>query len=367
MLPKVGVWTLVVWCLLHGAPNVGAQSDLQGYYEADSVSGVHEPVKPKILRRVYEQVKTPHKYGVVLKGKPGTKVDSPSIFRYEDRWYMMYIIYDGQGYETAVARSKDLLHWKPLGKILRFQPSSWDANQAAGYISLQKHRWTGDWTLQTYRNRYWLSYLGGADKGYEKGTLGVGIAWTKDPSAPFPWKRLENNPVLSPNDADTRRFEDEKLYKSHIIYDKEQTLGYPFVMYYNAKGKHESIGMAVSKDMVHWQRYGKKPVLDNGSGISGDPQVVRMGDLWVMFYFGAFWKPKAFDTFAVSRDLVHWTKWKGPHLVEPSKPWDRKYAHKPWVVRHKGIVYHFYCAVGEQGRVIALATSKDLQDKRSEK
>ena len=47
-------------------------------------------------------------------------------------------------------------------------------------------------------------------------------------------------------------------------------------------------------------------------------------------------------------------------LVEPSEPWDRKYAHKPWVIKHGGIVYHYYCAVGNSGRVIALATSKDL-------
>ena len=87
---------------------------------------------------------------------------------------------------------------------------------------------------------------------------------------------------------------------------------------------------------------------------------MKIGDVWVMFYFGAFWKPKAFDTFACSYDLVNWTKWTGPHLIEPSEPWDAKYAHKPWVVKHDGVVYHFYCAVGDQGRAIAVATSKDL-------
>jgi hypothetical protein len=30
-------------------------------------------------------------------------------------------------------------------------------------------------------------------------------------------------------------------------------------------------------------------------------------------------------------------------------------------VKHDGVVYHFYCAVGDQGRVIGLATSKDLK------
>jgi len=31
------------------------------------------------------------------------------------------------------------------------------------------------------------------------------------------------------------------------------------------------------------------------------------------------------------------------------------------VVKHDGVVYHFYFAVGDRGRAIALATSKDLK------
>jgi len=58
---------------------------------------------------------------------------------------------------------------------------------------------------------------------------------------------------------------------------------------------------------------------------------------------------------------VHWTKWDGAPLVGPGEPYDRAYAHKPWVVKWKGVVYHFYCAVGDEGRVIALATSQDLR------
>jgi predicted GH43/DUF377 family glycosyl hydrolase len=170
--------------------------------------------------------------------------------------------------------------------------------------------------------------------------------------------------VLGPSQKDARPFENVTLYKSNIIRDLQESLGYPFVMFYNAKGKHESIGMAVSKDMQHWVRYGKDPIVDNGRGISGDPQVMRIGDVWVMFYFGAHWRPKAFDTFACSRDLVHWTKWDGPDLVAPSEPWDSQYAHKPWLVNHDGVVYHFYCAVGNQGRCIAVATSRDMRAKK---
>ena len=70
----------------------------------------------------------------------------------------------------------------------------------------------------------------------------------------------------------------------------------------------------------------------------------------------------AFETFAASKDLVNWTKWTGPKLVESLESWYRTHAHKPWVIKHDGVVYHFYCAVGDRGRALALATSADLKD-----
>lgn len=54
---------------------------------------------------------------------------------------------------------------------------------------------------------------------------------------------------------------------------------------------------------------------------------------------------KAFNTFAASYDLVHWTDWKGADLVIPSKEYDEMFAHKSYVIKHNGVVYHFYCAV----------------------
>jgi len=327
--------------------------------------GERKAVSQETMQAIYEKVKTPHKYGILVKGEGGRKVDCPSVFRQESNWYMMYLIFDGDGYETAIAESNDLLHWKTLGKILTFKNENvWDANQVGGYIALQDHTWGGSYELGRYDGKYWLSYLGGALKGYETDPLAIGIAWTKSPAQPVEWHRIKDNPALHPYDNDAREFERKTLYKSNIIYDRQQTLGFPFVMFYNAKQQGrwvERIGMAVSKDMIHWRRFGDKPVIDNLSGISGDPQVTRIGDVWVMFYFGAFWQPKAFDTFACSYDLVNWTKWTGPNLIEPSEPWDSTYAHKPWVIKHNGVVYHFYCAVGDQGRVIALAASKPLK------
>lgn len=329
-------------------------------------------VEPEVMQKIHAEVSTPFKYGIVLPREEGEMIDCPNVFRHGGRWYMMFVSIRGKiGYQTYLARSDDLLHWERLGIILSHtQGDHWDAWQADGGLALYDTTWGGTHALGTHDGRTWLSYIGGALQGYETDPLAIGLASTTDPSAPVEWTRHAGNPILSTTQPDVRAWEDVTLYKSAIIRDEARSLGFPFVMFYNGKtrqGNHEAIGMAVSSDMVNWHRYGTEPVVDNAPGkaaISGDPQLVRIGDVWVMFYFGFRWLQgtTAFDTFACSHDLVTWTKWDGEPLVKPSEPFDKTFAHKPWVMKHDGVVYHFYCAVGDQGRAIALATSKDLKN-----
>jgi predicted GH43/DUF377 family glycosyl hydrolase len=320
-------------------------------------------VSPEDMQRIYEEVRTPKKHGIVIHPPEHGVVDCPSVFRLNNRWYMLYVMAENKiGYETHLAVSDNLFDWKELGKILSFRTDGWDHWQADGGISLIDTTWGGTAAAETFDGKYWLSYIGGALQGYETDPLAIGLAWTTTPDQPTEWTRLATNPVLAPWQDDVRPFEKKTLYKSTIIHDHAATLGYPFVMYYNGKQEGvatERIGMAVSHDMTKWERFGSAPVIDNGHrGISGDPQIVRIGDLWVMFYFGFIWQPGAFDTFACSRDLVNWTKWTGAHLIQSSEPYDKTFAHKPWVLKWEGVVYHFYCAVGNQGRAIAVATSE---------
>jgi len=331
-----------------------------------------EKVPEQAMKQVYEEIKTPYKYGLVLvPADDSKKTDSPSVFRRGGKWFMTYIIFDGRGYETWLSESKDLLKWTTLGRIMSFSDSTaWDWNQKAGYISLEDPDWGGSYHLKKYAGKFWMSYLGGNSRGYESGLLSIGIAHTGgNPASVHEWQ-YPGKPVLSAKDPGVRWWENITIYKSTVIRDAKKQTGRRFVMYYNAKGDSlnskrgaERIGMAVSDDMVHWQRYGKDPVIDHHQGISGDAFLQKMGKVWVMFYFGAFWKdrPSAFNRFACSYDLVHWTDWQGDDLVKPSEPYDEVYAHKSFVVKHKGVVYHFYCAVNKKGqRGIAVATSKDM-------
>ena len=328
-----------------------------------SIIEITSVVPQEEMERIFNEIKTPFKYGVVVQHPDsGKMVDSPTIFRENDIWYMTYIVFDGQGYETWLSQSDNLLNWETKGKILSFSENTWDANQKAGYISLISTDWGGDYSVENYQDKYWMTYLGGNTEGYEKGTLKIGLANSPTLTEADEWNR-NNSSILSPEDEDVRWFENKTIYKSLVIRDSIKHTGHPFVMYYNAKGdtaNYESIAMAVSDDMIEWKRYGENPLITKGKGICGDAQVVKFGDIYIMFYFGAFWKPGAFERFACSYDLINWTDWNGEDLIASSEDYDKKYAHKPWVLKWNGIVYHFYNAVGDRGRVIALSTSKDL-------
>lgn len=334
------------------------------------------------MERIYEEVKTPYKYGLVVAPQDNYhKMDCPTVFKQGNKWLMTYVVYngkngtDGRGYETWIAESENLLEWHTLGRILSYRDGKWDCNQRGGFPALPDMEWGGSYELQNYKGRHWMTYIGGEGAGYEavQAPLFVGLASTgKDLSVAHEWDALDK-PILSIHDKDAQWWEKITQYKSTVYWDKEKTLGEPFVMFYNAGGRHpetglkgERVGIALSKNMKTWKRYPGNPVFAHEAEgtITGDAHIQKIGDLYVMFYFSAFDPSrtyKAFNTFAASYDLVHWTDWQGADLIIPSKNYDELFAHKSYVVKHDGVVYHFYCAVNNQEqRGIAVATSKPM-------
>ena len=332
-----------------------------------------------VMQRIYQEVRTPYKYGLVVAPTDNYhKIDCPTVFQQDGRWYMTYVVYngkegtDGRGYETWIAESDDLLHWTTKGRILSYKDDGWDMNQRGGFPALIDWIWDGSYGISKYKKNYWMTYIGGHGTGYEavREPLNIGMAWTAgDITKAHEWQSGDK-PLLSINDKDVQWWEKLVQYKSTIYDDTQKTLGKRFVMFYNAGGinpdndlKAERIGIALSNDLKKWKRYNGNPVFANEVGgiITGDAQIAKMDDLYVMFYFKAYdpsRKYNAFNTFAVSRDLIHWQRWEGDDLIIPSKPYDEMFAHKSYVVKHDGIVYHFYCAVNnDQQRGIAVATS----------
>ena len=238
------------------------------------------------MERVYRELQTPYKWGAVIK-KEQQLTDCPTIFQKDGIWYMMYTAInpsaENMGYDTYLAKSFDLLHWEESGRILTRSKAGWDGCQVDAGLALMDTAWEGDHALHSYQGKYWATYIGGALPGYETPPLHIGLACTDAPTQAKEWK-VKAEPILRMDDDDSRWFEAFTLYKSYVFRDDEETLGYPFVMFYNCKGAAdmpERIGIAVSEDMERWERYGENPVIDNGDTkgnfISGDPQIIKMG------------------------------------------------------------------------------------------
>lgn len=320
------------------------------------------------MKEIYEKIKTPKKLGAVLKWEDEF-TDSATVFQKDGVFYMYFISISKDvsvsGYETHLAKSEDLIHWTYMGKILkRNEFNRWDSKQCAGYASFLDIAYDGGGKLEQLNGNYYIPYLAGNSDGYEPDPLYMGLAKTKNPVDPTSFERLPE-PILRPEDVDVRSYEGKTLYKSFMFRDPLNTTGYPYVNVYNAKGEDngERIYLAVSEDGEHWERYGEHAVLDlisNGQGTTvGDPQIILIGDIYVMLYYGSRNCNAAYDSFACSRDLRSWNVWDGEPLVKSEHPFENGHAHKPWFIRYNGKNYHFYCAVNDQNeRFIALAVSE---------
>jgi hypothetical protein len=173
-----------------------------------------------------------------------------------------------------------------------------------------------------------------------------------------------------------------------------------YYLYYNAKtdtlpsseggGWREQTGVATSPDLKNWTRYKGNPILPNGprgsatypaanplsttqpatpdardSRFASNPFVVQNGRDFAMFYYGfRYERPgRACEMLALGVNPYSFIKVPGV-LIDTGAPGtiDETFAHKPSVVTHEGVLYHFYCAVSGQypneTRGIAVARSK---------
>ena len=320
-----------------------------------------------VLVEIYNQIKTPYKYGAVLKLE-GRKTDSPVVFKMDGKYYMSFISIDNacrEGYTTHIAESDDLLNWRRIGDVLT-EAGEWDSAQSGGYAQLQDNLFGGGNELMKVDGKYLFAYIGGNLKGYETDPLSMGLATTDNVLNFDGYKKLPA-PALSGGDADAREGETLTIYKADIFYDSKKTLGYNYVNAYNAKDEthRESIFLAVSDDGINWKRFGERAIIpvtecEDSVCINGDPQIIMVNGYYVMLYFIYDEKVGAYNTFAVSEDLADWTKWDGEPLVKSEYDWESVFAHKQWVIKENGVVYHFYCAVNDCERFIALATSHEI-------
>ena len=299
-------------------------------------------------------------------------VDCPFPFYHDGTYWMTYVGWDGIGYQTGLARSDNLLTWEKEGLILgRGSKGSVTEFNAAMTCIMRDNELFGHGTLRKVDGRFVGTYHAYPEPGYESGPAVIGLCYSENLRT---WE--VGDPVLNPDLACS--WEAGGLYKSWLM-ESDGT----YYLFYNAKNKTEKsapwteeTGVAISTDLVNWQRHSANPVLKIGptgdfdDRFASDPCVFRHNDVWVMFYFGNCSDGHARDSVAFSNDLLRWQKGNEVLVdVGPAGSIDSTHAHKPGIISKDGRLYHFYCAVtsAQNGRLgeiehnevrgIALATN----------
>jgi predicted GH43/DUF377 family glycosyl hydrolase len=293
-----------------------------------------------------------------------TSIDVPTVYQIpgDSKYYMSFIGFNGQGYQSFVAESDDLVHWKQKGLAMGFGPEGeFDHGGCVlGAYLYKSYDIKAPRILKKRNGKYWSLY--GAyprQGGYELRPGYEGVAESADS---FTWKRAKDTYILSVHDKDCKDWEKDCIYQPWLVEHE----GKLYDFYNAANGAIEQTGLALSNDLLNWTRFDENPVVRNSPGgydeaFASDPKVFKDGDHWTMIYFGVG-KGGAHIMIAFSRDLLHWTAHPEPLYKSGGHPGrlDKIYAHKislVWNPKNE-TYYMYYCAVGEKGRGIGLITSK---------
>jgi predicted GH43/DUF377 family glycosyl hydrolase len=294
--------------------------------------------------------------------------DVPTVYQLpnDDRWYMSFIGFNGQGYQSFVAQSEDLVHWDNMQLAMGFgNEGEFDFGGCViGAYLYESYDIRAARTLKRRDGLYWTLYgcyakQGGyeIDPGYE------GVACSDDG---LTWRRAKDDYILSVHDPDVGDWESACIYQPWLVEHEGR-----FYNFYNAKQMPqwiEQMGLATSDDLLQWRRDPHNPVIRVTPGgydekFVSDGKVFRDDDHWVMFYFGVG-RGGAHIMAAYSLDLREWTVDPEPLYVAGGNPsgLDAKYAHKVSLVWNPAneTYYMFYDAVGNRGRGIGLITSRPI-------
>jgi len=299
--------------------------------------------------------------------------DVPTVYQIPGqtgKWFMSYIGFSGQGYNSFVSESTNLLQWTHPQLAMGFgRTNEFDHGGCViGAFLYESYAIKAPRVLKLRDGKFWTLY--GAyprQGGYELRPGYEGVAVSDDG---LTWRRAKNAPILAVQDPDCGPWEKDCIYQPWLVEQEGR-----FYNFYNAaNGGTEQMGGATSTNLLDWQRYDGNPIVRVRPGgydesFCSDGKVFRDGDHWVMFYFGVG-KGGAHIMAAFSRDLRHWTSHPAPLYRAGGHPGglDRQYAHKISLVHNAAndTFYLYYCAVGKEGtpgnkgRCIGLLTSRKL-------
>ncbi|MDQ6679334.1 MAG: hypothetical protein M3Z09_18785 [Acidobacteriota bacterium] len=216
---------------------------------------------------------------------------NPSVVIRQGQFYNFYSGFDGRTWHTGLATSSDGVHWRKRGKVLSPDPKTWEGSYIAANGS-----------AVVVNGEFWYWYQAG---GRTRPRIGLarskdGEHWTRDPA-----------PVLSPGPYASW---DEQAVADPFVFRKEDW----FYLYYlgQNRARQQQLGLARSRDGVHWQKLRANPILRAplpGTGAMdenglGEPAAWENAGLYWMLFTGRDSQENRSLALAYSRDGVQWQR-----------------------------------------------------------
>jgi predicted GH43/DUF377 family glycosyl hydrolase len=175
--------------------------------------------------------RTPYKYPKLVLSATGRKgdfdqrsIDDPIVFYANGSFQMLYIGWDGIGYQTGLATSVDLLHWTRTALVAPRDPASkyTKYNLALSSILRDKQLRSRGEAIKV-NGKYIGAWNAYPSAGYEEGAAVIGLATSDDL---LHWQL--GDPILTPQDGAS--WEHGGLYRPDLMLDHGT-----YYLYYNAK------------------------------------------------------------------------------------------------------------------------------------
>jgi len=301
-----------------------------------------------------------YKLGIVLdKGAPGSfdnvSVESLTTFMDPESGRLAGV-YTGYGDTGGIMRagiglaySDDGITWTKNGQLLGGTGMVGDADKGGT---------TGP-SIVLHNGIYHLFYIGLSETGYEGGSRSVMLATSPSLRNPV-WTR--RGKILDKGGNGWRMYD---VWHPQVFQN-----GGKWYCFVNASGlvagvNQERIGYATAPDITGpWTFDDLNSPLLSGDGIIGDPCVNKVPGGWRMDYYYAA-GGTASDWYTTTTDTAFPLGWRQHdpaqtqyRTIQPGVPTsiDEQYAHKPFIQRYAGKVFHYYTAVNSFGdRRIAAA------------
>ncbi len=213
---------------------------------------------------------------------------NPSVLQWRGTYWNFYSGFDGKTWHTGASISADGMTWVNRRKILSPDSATWEGAYIAANGSAIVHN---DSVL------YW--YQAGS------GVPAIGLARSLDGLA---WQR-ELRAVLDPGPRGS--WDERGVADPYVI-----EAGEWFYLYYTGldRAQRQRFGVARSRDGAAWQKSLDNPILDIGGhedwdeGGLGEPAIWSSHGSYWMLYTGRAWDEKRRIGLAKSKDGIHWEK-----------------------------------------------------------